>query len=137
MELNYDLKEISAAAERFIANIGEKKCFAFHGEMGAGKTTFINTVCHLLGAEDNFSSPTFSIINEYGAASGKSIYHLDLYRLKDAKEAMTAGVEDCLFSGSYCFVEWPEKAPEIFPSDTVHCYITTVGDHARKLQINL
>lgn len=137
MELNYHLNEISVVAERFISLIDDKKNFAFHGEMGAGKTTFITAVCQLLGAKDSFSSPTFSIINEYGTNGGTSIYHIDLYRLKDAAEAVTAGVEDCLYSGSYCFVEWPERAPVIFPEDTVHCHISAVGDHERMLKINL
>ncbi len=137
MEFNYKLTEISNTAKWFLDKVGTSKCFAFHGEMGAGKTTFINTVCMLLGVRNGLSSPTFSIINEYVQDSGKSIYHIDLYRLKDEVEAIAAGVEDCLYSGNYCFVEWPEKAPGIFSSDIIHVYINTIDSDTRNIKLKL
>ena len=135
MELMYTLSEIDIAAKGLLDHIAEKKCLVFHGEMGAGKTTLISTLCNLLGVEGNCSSPTFSIINEYSTSSGKVIYHIDLYRLKDEQEAIAAGVEDCVLSGNYCFVEWPERASELFFTQTVHCFLSVMNTDSRKLKI--
>jgi len=137
MVVNFKLDEIGNAAKDFLSAIGDKKVIAFHGEMGAGKTTFIHAVCDRLKVKDVVSSPTFSIINVYNSGDSDSIFHLDLYRLKDEDEAIAAGVEDCLYSGSLCLVEWPEKAAGLFPYDTVHCYLKLINDNERKLQINL
>lgn len=111
---------------------------AFHGAMGAGKTTFIHALCDVKGVKDVVGSPTFSIVNEYIFTEDqveKKIYHIDLYRLKDEQEAIQAGVEDCLYSDHICLVEWPEKAPGLFPDNTVHIYIEAVDGQTRKLQI--
>jgi tRNA threonylcarbamoyladenosine biosynthesis protein TsaE len=137
MELYFYLKDIEKAAQQFLDATSGRKVFAFHGEMGAGKTTFITSVCKQLGVEDVVSSPTFSIINQYKNNTGQTIYHLDLYRLKDEEEAIMAGVEDCFYSGHYCFTEWPEKTPGLLPDDTVHCFLTLAGNDSRKLQIKL
>ena len=137
MVVDFTLNEIENAAAQLLTVVGERKVIAFHGEMGAGKTTFIHAVCQLLKINDVVGSPTFSIINEYNTDAGNIVYHLDLYRLKDEPEAIAAGVEDCLYSGNLCMVEWPEKAPGIFPHDTVHCYLRSTGNNERKLQINL
>ena len=137
MEVVFTLNEIDVAARQFLLFIGERKLVAFHGEMGAGKTTFIHAICNILGVQNTVGSPTYSIINEYGLDTGSSIYHMDLYRLKDEEEAFNSGVEDCLYSGKLCLVEWPEKAANIFPSDTVHCHLISTGNNERKLQINL
>ena len=102
--------------------------------MGAGKTTFIHALCEVKGVKDVVGSPTFSIINEYYCPSGK-IFHIDLYRLKDEEEAIRAGVEDCLYSDHICFVEWPEKAPDLFPNDTVHVFIEVADSETRHLTI--
>jgi tRNA threonylcarbamoyladenosine biosynthesis protein TsaE len=110
---------------------------AFHGEMGAGKTTFIHSICRALQVQNTVSSPTFSIINEYLLPAGRIIYHMDLYRLKDESEAIEAGVEDCLHSGKVCLVEWPDKAPGLFSPGTLHCHFHLLTDNQRKLQINL
>jgi tRNA threonylcarbamoyladenosine biosynthesis protein TsaE len=137
MEISFKLADIGEAAAHFLELLGNKKVVAFNGQMGAGKTTFINAVCRALGVKDAMGSPTFSIINEYSYGDKKIIYHLDLYRLKDEEEARQAGVEDCLYSGQLCFAEWPEKAPSLFPEDTVHCFFTLAGEDVRKLQIKL
>ena len=137
MDVVFILSDIKNAAEQFLAAAGTTSIFAFHGEMGAGKTTFIHALCEVMDVKDTIASPTFSIINQYATNSGKTVYHIDLYRLKDEQEAINTGVEDCLYSGNTCFVEWPEKAPGIFPDDTLHVTITSINTNTRKLQINL
>ena len=137
MDVNFSLENINEAAVTFLKAIGTKKVIALHGQMGAGKTTFVHAVCDSLGVSTAVSSPTFSIINEYKSAKGEIIYHLDLYRIKDEQEAINAGVEDCLYSGNLCLVEWPEITPELFPDDAVHCYISVSGEKERRLEIKL
>lgn len=137
MEVNFSLNEIGLAAEELLARVAEHKVLAFHGEMGAGKTTFISALCKAMGVEDIVSSPTFSIINQYKTTNGKTVYHMDLYRIKNDQEAVNAGVEDCLYSGNTCLVEWPERAPGILPSNTLHIYLSSVAHNTRKLKINL
>jgi tRNA threonylcarbamoyladenosine biosynthesis protein TsaE len=135
MDVNFSLNNIKEAAKTFLEAIKEKKVIALHGEMGAGKTTFVHAICDILNVNDTVSSPTFSIINEYHSVKGKVIYHLDLYRLKDEQEAINAGVEDCFYSGNLCLVEWPEITPALFPDDSVHCYLSVSGENERKLVI--
>jgi tRNA threonylcarbamoyladenosine biosynthesis protein TsaE len=137
MELIFTLEEIHKAAQELLAYAGVHKVFAFNGEMGAGKTTFIHALCEELEVVDTISSPTFSIINQYKTKSGETIYHVDLYRLKDEEEAINTGIEDCLFSNNICLVEWPDKAPGIFPHDTLRITITILDTNRRKMQINL
>ncbi len=137
MELNFTLDTIANTAAQFITIAAGRRVIALHGEMGAGKTTFVHAVCDQLGVKSGVASPTFSIINEYEAEDTETLYHIDLYRLKNEEEAMQAGVEDCLFSGNWCFVEWPEKAPGIFPEDTLHVTITPTEISSRKMAINL
>lgn len=138
MQIAFTLYSIKQAAEEFWSAIGDKKVIIFHGKMGAGKTTFIHALCEVKGVEDVVGSPTFSIINEYEFSENgylKKIFHIDLYRLKDEQEAIQTGVEDCLYSNHICFVEWPEKAPAIFPEDTLHVFIEPVNDETRMLTI--
>ncbi|MBC7424305.1 MAG: tRNA (adenosine(37)-N6)-threonylcarbamoyltransferase complex ATPase subunit type 1 TsaE [Ferruginibacter sp.] len=137
MELIFTLEDIQQAVQTFNTATAGYKVFALHGEMGAGKTTFVHAVCEAAGVQGNISSPTFSIINQYTTVNGAVIYHIDLYRLKDEEEALQAGVEDCLYSGNTCFIEWPEKAPGIFPDGTLHITISAIGTNTRKLKINL
>ena len=137
MEVNFTLDNIDKAAKEFLSATKNLTVFALSGEMGAGKTTFIHAVCKAMEVTDTISSPTFSIINQYKTASGKLIYHMDLYRLKNGEEALQAGVEDCLYSGNTCFIEWPDNAPGIFPEDTVYINIEATGSNIRKLKINL
>jgi tRNA threonylcarbamoyladenosine biosynthesis protein TsaE len=137
MELIFSLNEITAAAKEFADQTAGYKVFALEGDMGAGKTTFVHAYCAVAGVTDAVSSPTFSIINQYTTQQQQIIYHIDLYRLKDEEEAIQAGVEDCLYSGNTCFVEWPQKTPGIFPDNTVHVTITAIEANIRKLKINL
>jgi len=103
--------------------------------MGAGKTTFIHALCDVKKVSSPVGSPTFSIINEYTSPGGK-IFHIDLYRLKDEEEAIRAGVEDCLYSGDICLVEWPQRAPDIFPPDTVYITIDMINPTTRKIHVD-
>jgi len=125
---------IQSVAKEFWQAFDNKKVFAFYGSMGAGKTTFIHALCDVKQVNGAVGSPTFSIINEYKYPGGK-IFHIDLYRLKDEEEIFRAGVEDCLYSGEICLVEWPGKAKNIFPADTVHVSIDTIDKGTRKIHI--
>lgn len=138
MEWQYSLDTIREMAATFWETVGEAKVLAFHGQMGAGKTTFIRELCVIKGVKDGTGSPTFSIINEYeyiGERAKNKVYHIDLYRLKNEDEALQAGVEECLYSGHICLVEWPEKAPGIFPEKTLHVFIEPLDDKTRRLKI--
>lgn len=137
MEVIFRLEEINETANTILETTANRLIYAVHGEMGAGKTTFIHALCEAMGVTGNISSPTFSIINQYKTDEGKIIYHMDLYRLKDEEEAISSGVEDCLLSGNTCVVEWPEKAPGIFPEDTLHINITALDTSTRKLTMEL
>ena len=137
MEMSFKLTEINEVAKRLLEFASGQRCFAFHGEMGAGKTTLISALCSQLGVTSGMGSPTFPIINEYVSGQGESVYHIDLYRLKDEGEAMNAGVEDCLLSGYYCFVEWPERAPALLPPDVIQVYITTLDADMRSIRIKV
>lgn len=139
MEFELYLEKIDEAAAIFWQRL-QGNVFAFHGQMGAGKTTFISALCRAKGTKDHIGSPTFSLINEYRFVENgvaRSIFHIDLYRLKDEEEALNAGVEDCLYSGSICFVEWPEKAPSLLPEDAVHVYMYPVNDQLRRVKIEV
>jgi len=134
MDIVYRLAEIENAAEKVLGWAAGKSVLAFFGEMGAGKTTFIHALCHKMGVRGTVSSPTFSIINEYEGRNG-TIYHIDLYRCNTEEEAIRAGVEDCLYSGDTCFVEWPSRAPHIFPPDTIAVRIEENADGTRKITL--
>lgn len=129
------LQKLDEFADQFWKLTDNARVFAFHGPMGAGKTTIISALCHYRGTKDVTGSPTFSIINEYGLENNELIYHIDLYRLKDEEEVINAGVEDCIYSGYYCMVEWPEKAPHLFDEQTIHLFIEPVSETERKIRI--
>jgi tRNA threonylcarbamoyladenosine biosynthesis protein TsaE len=140
MEFIVKLDALDQFANQFWNLAGSNRIFAFHGEMGAGKTTIIEALCKAKGVKEGMSSPTFSIINEYvydEAGKENIIYHMDLYRLKDEEETIQAGVEDSVFSGHTCFVEWPEKAPGIFDHTTTHVHIEQIDETGRKVLIKL
>jgi tRNA threonylcarbamoyladenosine biosynthesis protein TsaE len=138
MEWQFSLDKINDVAKAFWQAVDGKTVFAFHGPMGAGKTTFIHALCDAKGVKDVVGSPTFSIINEYQylcEGTKKPLFHMDLYRIKDEEEALRTGVEDALFSGYTCLVEWPEKAPGVFPEDTIHVVIELVDTQTRRIKI--
>ncbi|MGN6419924.1 MAG: tRNA (adenosine(37)-N6)-threonylcarbamoyltransferase complex ATPase subunit type 1 TsaE [Pseudobacter sp.] len=135
MQLSFTLETIHEAARQFWAAVGDRKVLAFHGQMGAGKTTFVHALCDVKDVTSTVGSPTFSIINEY-AWPGGQLFHIDLYRLKDEEEAIRAGVEDCFYSGNICLVEWPERAEGIFPENTLQVHISVTDPATRLLQID-
>ena len=135
MQISFTLDTIKDAARKLWEAAGDRKVFAFHGPMGAGKTTFVHALCDVKGVTSTVGSPTFSIINEY-AFPGGQLYHIDLYRLKDEEEAVRAGVEDCLYSCNICLVDWPERAEGIFPDQTLPVFISVTDRDTRFLQIN-
>ena len=127
-----DLEHISEAAREFVNYIGDRRVFAFYGSMGAGKTTFVKAVCEVLGVEDVITSPTFAIVNEYTISQQPTaIYHFDFYRIKKLEEVYDMGYEDYFYSGSLCFIEWPELIEELLPEDAVKVSITEQEDGSR------
>ena len=126
------LADINEAAKQFIENMGDGKVFAFYGKMGAGKTTFIKAICEELGVDDVITSPTFAIVNEYqSATTGDSIYHFDFYRIKNLEEVYDMGYEDYFYSGSLCFLEWPELIDDLLPEDATKVTIEATDDGGR------
>jgi tRNA threonylcarbamoyladenosine biosynthesis protein TsaE len=133
-EWTFTIENIHRVAKDFWAFVNGSPVIALHGQMGAGKTTFVHALCDAKKVVSTVGSPTFSIINEYSYEGG-TIYHIDLYRLKDEEEAIRAGVEDCLYSGSICLVEWPERIPHLFPENTVHARLEVISEQERRLKV--
>lgn len=129
---NYTEADLGLVAKQLVNNFQHLKVWCFEAEMGAGKTTLIKKICEQLGVMDEMSSPTFSIVNEY-QIDGKELYHFDFYRLKDLNEAYDIGVEDYLFSGNICFLEWPEIISPLLPEQYLKININLVGDNTRSL----
>ena len=116
--------ELNQLATDLIEFAGENKILAFYGEMGAGKTTFIRVICNLMGVNENVSSPTFSLINEYGDSAGNTIYHFDFYRIETEKEAVDIGCVEYFESCSLCLIEWPEKILNLLPHPHIKIHIS-------------
>lgn len=136
MEIKIEsLDKINDAAKAFIKIMGDHTIFAFRGEMGAGKTTFIKAVCEALGVDEVINSPTFAIVNEYGSANGELIYHFDFYRINSVEEAYDFGYEDYFYSGSLCFIEWPERIESLLPNNTINVHISVNSDNSRIVRI--
>jgi tRNA threonylcarbamoyladenosine biosynthesis protein TsaE len=133
MDIIFRLEQIREAASGFMEATRLQKIFVFTGEMGSGKTTFIKECAMHKGVVENVSSPTFSIINEYRCGNDEIIYHMDLYRLKDEEEARNAGVEEAIYSGRLCFIEWPERAPDLIPDNAVTVLMEVLAADTRKL----
>lgn len=133
------LETIESAAKEFIEYVSasdlQSNIFAFFGQMGAGKTTFIKAVCKALGAEDDINSPTFTIVNEYKSAKGFPIYHFDFYRINKLQEAYEIGIDEYFGGDGICLIEWPEKIQEILPDDCFKVYVYVDVNGTRTLEI--
>jgi len=121
--------ELPVLAEKLLSEYPGRRIFAFYGDLGTGKTTFIKAVCRVLGVEDEALSPTFTIINEYHTKDNTPVYHFDFFRMKTVEEIYDIGYEEYLGSGRYCFIEWPEKMKDLLPPDAVK--VTISGDSER------
>lgn len=126
--------QLPAIASQIIEFAANSRIFLFYGDMGAGKTTLIKALCESLGTTEPVTSPTFSIVNEYEGAAER-IYHFDFYRLKTETEALDMGYEEYFYSGAYCFIEWPEKIPNLLPDHYVGIKITVKNDDLREINI--
>jgi tRNA threonylcarbamoyladenosine biosynthesis protein TsaE len=131
------LEELETVARKIIDRAPAMKIFILHGEMGAGKTTFVKAMGKVLGVTEAISSPTFSIVNEYCTLSGERIYHFDFYRLKYEREAYDIGVEEYFDSGHFCLVEWPEKIPTLLPLQYVEISITPTDVTHRTISFSI
>ncbi|MCK4747174.1 MAG: tRNA (adenosine(37)-N6)-threonylcarbamoyltransferase complex ATPase subunit type 1 TsaE [Bacteroidales bacterium] len=127
------LDQVDMAAEEFLKSSGEVAIIAFSGELGAGKTTFIQSICRVLGVTGEVNSPTFSLVNEYFTPDGTSVFHFDLYRIEGPDELFDMGYEEYFFSGDRCFIEWPEKASHLIPDDALRVEIRVLDDGNREL----
>lgn len=126
---SFSLDEIEMVAKDVLNICNGFNKFYFYGEMGAGKTTFIKSLCKHLDVTDVISSPTFSIINEYKRQNGESVFHFDFYRIKNLTEVFDLGYEDYLYNTNYCFVEWPEKIEEIIPEENrINIHIKNINN---------
>ena len=133
MEVKYTMENIGKVASDLLSLIASPRVIALNGSMGAGKTTLVREVCTLLGVENNISSPTFSIIHQYKARASQFIYHIDLYRIRDEQEAIQAGVEECIYSGDTCFIEWPDSILHLLPHGFLNVNIVIIDEFTRRL----
>ena len=133
--INYQLKDISLAIDFIIKNI-TSKTLLFNGVMGSGKTTLIKNLVNRLGCEDNVSSPTFSIVNEY-KVKGSTVYHFDFYRIENEFEALDIGLEDYISKNNWCLIEWSEKIPNLIPSNVNYINFKVLKDNTRTIELNL
>jgi len=129
--------KVQIVAQEFIRTYTDCRIFAFTGEMGSGKTTFIKALCRELGVTDLVSSPSFAIIHEYQSDEFGKLYHFDFFRMKKLEEAYDIGYEDYFYSGNYCFIEWADKAEPLLPSGTVHVHITLDENSCRILDASV
>ncbi len=130
-----DLSHLPNVAKQILSASGNSKILLFKGDLGAGKTTLIKEICHQLQIEDVVSSPTFSIINEYGSQKGNIVYHFDFYRINSLKEAEDLGLGEYFFSGELCMIEWPDKVEELLPERFTEITIISNNDNSRIFEI--
>ncbi|WP_298303891.1 tRNA (adenosine(37)-N6)-threonylcarbamoyltransferase complex ATPase subunit type 1 TsaE [Flavobacterium sp.] len=134
MEIIFTLDEIDAVAQKIISE-NPKKVILFNGLMGVGKTTLIKSLAKNLGVNDATSSPTFSLVNEYQISNNQYIYHFDVYRLKNETEALDMGIDEYLYSGNWCFIEWAENIPNLIPEEHSNIKIVILPDGRRHLTL--
>nr|WP_315163733.1 tRNA (adenosine(37)-N6)-threonylcarbamoyltransferase complex ATPase subunit type 1 TsaE [uncultured Flavobacterium sp.] len=135
MNIIFSIDQLEEVAQKIIAE-NPKKVILFHGEMGVGKTTLIKQLCKTLGVTGATSSPTFSLVNEYEADDNQLVYHFDFYRLNYETEALDMGVDDYLYSGNWCFIEWAEKIPNLIPETHSVITISLLPDGKRSLTLS-
>lgn len=135
MEFIFSLEDIASVAEIVVAE-NPNKVILFHGEMGAGKTTFIKQLCKTLGVTEATSSPTFSLVNEYQTTTNQTVYHFDFYRLKNEHEALDMGADDYFYSGNWCFIEWAENVASLIPEEHSVIKIEVLPDGKRLLHLS-
>lgn len=132
-----DLGDLVRVAKEIIKFAGDKKIWLFEGEMGAGKTTLIKSICKVFGVRDNISSPTFALVNEYRNDADDVFYHFDFYRIRNEGEAMDIGCDDYFYSGDFCFIEWPSKIPSLIPEDHLSIRIREEKDNSRIIELSM
>ena len=130
------INDLPLAAGKLLAFAGQERIFLFSGDMGTGKTTFIKSICLTLGVNETVTSPTYSLVNQY-ETTDNTIYHFDFYRIKTEDEAYDIGFEEYLYSGSYCFIEWPEKIPSFWPEKYVKISLSIKDNDQRLLTAEL
>ena len=135
MKINFSLHQLEEVAQK-ILDEKPNKVILFHGEMGVGKTTLIKQLCRNLGVTDATSSPTFSLVNEYETTTNQLVYHFDFYRLNKETEALDMGIDDYLYSGNWCFIEWAEKIPNLIPESHSVITISLLEDGNRSLELS-
>ncbi|HEX8331575.1 MAG TPA: tRNA (adenosine(37)-N6)-threonylcarbamoyltransferase complex ATPase subunit type 1 TsaE [Segetibacter sp.] len=137
MQITFTIETIKEACKQVWEAGKAYEVWAFYGDMGSGKTTFIHHLCETLGVTSAISSPTYAIINEYESTTTGTIYHMDWYRLKDENEAIEAGVEDCLYSNNLCLVEWAQKAESLLPEKSFQLKIELVDFATRRISFDV
>ena len=138
MEIEIDsIDDLPRAAQLFLEQFDHRKIFLFSAEMGAGKTTFITSLLNAMGVDEVNGSPTYSLVNSYDSVMYGKIYHFDLFRIEDEMEALDIGIEEMLYSGSICFIEWPEKIQNLLPDNVIWSYIRRNEDNTRTLTVEI
>ncbi len=129
------VEELELIAPELLQDFSNHKVILFYGVMGVGKTTLIKVLCKYLGVEEVANSPTFSIVNEYLSKSGEPIYHFDFYRIEKETEVFDLGYEDYFYSKNYCFIEWPDKIPNLLPTNAVKVNIVQDEKNYRLISV--
>ena len=131
----YSLGDLTEIAEMILESLDGRNVIVFRGEMGAGKTTLISALCEVLGVEDDVTSPTFALVNNYLTAAGDDLYHFDFYRINKESEAYDIGIDEYFGGDGLCFIEWPQKISQILPDDIINVSINVLPDGSRQIEI--